>query len=487
MNSNNEIRLGSESYKITPTPDLDSPTGVYIPIDVVKAIAELDRMLPVTLKLKIDENSIDDYNFTLGLWLRNNWGLATQNHLVQYLTESGCNSHPDDLSRSVLDLYALYLHHCFSNFPEDLIDIFFELVSERLKQLFDCNRAILWLVDYLPMQLVTTIPLGGKLQDIRIPSNNVGFSGKVFTSGKTLNIPFDLYDDPDIGKIKEGDLKTGHRTCSTLVVPILSPDDKIVGIIQLMNKKKPGVFAPYNPEDYPQAPECWQNSFTKDDEALLERFNPQILTLLNHYLQQSKWRKHPKLIGRMSPEYPNDLQVIVHDGDPRLTNHNPELVWVNITKCDANIFSGRVLNQPNQLTSVSEGSNILFIVPDSGDYPLLVTEKYLQERSEWIIHPCDRCGLSELFDPPSVLIRAKFPNVPTTGAISMFTAFCGFCGGVQGVENKSYNSYSETIPSPELFYSRQNMAQTQGFFSFVFRTLRLLLSAIKKLFRIRGN
>lgn len=156
-----------------------------------------------------------------------------------------------------------------------------------------------------------------------------------------------------------------------------------------------------------------------------------------------QWRDHPKLIGRFHPDYPDDVQVMVHDGGPRLTTHHPEVVWVNITGCDGDIFRGIVLNQPHQLTSVTANAEILFIVPDSGEYPLLVTEKYLQERSEWIIHPCNQCGLSELLDAPSDLIRAVFPNQPTDAVMNAFTAFCGVCGGVQIVQNQSYHPDEE--------------------------------------------
>jgi hypothetical protein len=57
------------------------------------------------------------------------------------------------------------------------------------------------------------------------------------------------------------------------------------------------------------------------------------------------WRTHPKLKGRFLPEHPDDLQVIVHDGGPRVTDKRPEAVWVTITGCDGDVFTGRVLNQ----------------------------------------------------------------------------------------------------------------------------------------------
>jgi len=147
-----------------------------------------------------------------------------------------------------------------------------------------------------------------------------------------------------------------------------------------------------------------------------------------------EWRNHPKLQGRLQAQYPDDVQVIVHDGGPRITDRRPEAVWVHIVASEAEVFTGEVLNQPEQLVSVKQGDRVQFLVPASGEHPLMVRPKYLSERDKWIIHPCDKCGLSELFDAPSDLIAKVFPNLPPGQAPEMFTAFCGVCGGVQGVE-----------------------------------------------------
>jgi hypothetical protein len=149
----------------------------------------------------------------------------------------------------------------------------------------------------------------------------------------------------------------------------------------------------------------------------------------------ANWRTHPKLQGRFHPDFPDDIQVIVHDGGPRLSQVAPEVVWVRVTDGEGDLFAGTVLNQPVNLTSVSAGDSIRFIVPGSGKYPLLVTEKYLLERPDWVIHPCDRCGLTELLDAPSDLIRAVFPFLSDADQTQMmFTAFCGCCGGSQVVQ-----------------------------------------------------
>lgn len=146
------------------------------------------------------------------------------------------------------------------------------------------------------------------------------------------------------------------------------------------------------------------------------------------YQVPGAWGEHPKLKGRVDPHRPDCLQVIVHDGGPRTSKHRPELMWVRITGYESDVFSGVLLGHPSGLENLTEGSEIRFVVPSSGQHPIRVTEKYLEERPHWrLLAPCNKCGLSELFDAPSDLLRATFPGLGQ--AMSVFTVICGWCGG----------------------------------------------------------
>jgi hypothetical protein len=166
------------------------------------------------------------------------------------------------------------------------------------------------------------------------------------------------------------------------------------------------------------------------------------------FVAGSEWREHPKLKGRLLPDYPDDLQVVVHDGGARLSRSPAEVVWVRITGMHGEVFRGIVLNQPHNLRSVRQGSEIKFVVADGAEYPVMVTDKYLQERREWVIHPCQKCGFSELFDAPSDLVRVVFPHGPAVGQIVTFTAFCPLCGGVQVVGAKASQAPGGGKPAP---------------------------------------
>jgi len=148
------------------------------------------------------------------------------------------------------------------------------------------------------------------------------------------------------------------------------------------------------------------------------------------------WQTHPSLKDKLHPDHPNDLQVVVHDGGPRITKNQPEAVWVTITGLQNGVFSGTVLNAPRQLQSVTQNQVIEFLADNGTKHPAMVTKKYLREKQNWIISPCTECGFSELFDAPSDLIKVIFPNIPPDAVLEGFTSFCPLCGGVQTIESR---------------------------------------------------
>lgn len=161
------------------------------------------------------------------------------------------------------------------------------------------------------------------------------------------------------------------------------------------------------------------------------------------------WHRDPLLDGRFHGEYPDDIQTFVHDGDPRRTRVGPELCWVRIVRVERaptrrlaldptshvepsrHVYVGELLSTPHTLTTVARGDRVKLISVHGLPHPLHVTDDYLREREDWIISPCNRCGATECFDPPSVMIAVRFPDAPAGSIVERFTTFCSHCGGVQ--------------------------------------------------------
>ncbi|MCC5621883.1 adenylate/guanylate cyclase domain-containing protein, partial [Nostoc sp. CHAB 5715] len=148
-------------------------------------------------------------------------------------------------------------------------------VMDEAKELMNADRSTLWLIDRDRHELWTKITQDdGSTKELRVPVGK-GFAGIVAASGKKLNIAFDLYDDPDSDTAKQLDQQNGYRTCSLLCMPVFNANQQLIGVTQLVNKKKNGDFPPYNPADWPKAPDCFQASFDRNDEEFMEAFNIQ--------------------------------------------------------------------------------------------------------------------------------------------------------------------------------------------------------------------
>lgn len=167
-----------------------------------------------------------------------------------------------------------------------------------------------------------------------------------------------------------------------------------------------------------------------DDEAE-GRGLPATPGWLHHFgpqpLRDAAWRVDPALQGRFHAQFPDDLQVLVHDGEPRRTGKGTELCWLRVVAVDEGgpgRYLGELLHPPHALTTVRAGDRLRFIAAPGGRHPLHVTDAYLAERDAWDIQPCPGCGLREALDPPSLMAAGRFgAEVPL-----MFTAHCPLCG-----------------------------------------------------------
>ena len=92
----------------------------------------------------------------------------------------------------------------------------------------------------------------------------IGLAGAVVTSESTVNIK-DVYEDDRFNQ--EYDKKTGYRTKSVLCMPVFSTAQKVIAVIQLINKLDGSPVG-----------------FTEEDERLLSGF----LDIAGSILEQSQ-------------------------------------------------------------------------------------------------------------------------------------------------------------------------------------------------------
>ena len=131
-------------------------------------------------------------------------------------------------------------------------------VMEEATKMLNADRATLFLNDEKTEELFSRVAMGEGIGEIRLP-NSAGIAGSVFTSGKTMNIPYayaDLRFNPAFDK------QTGYFTRSILCVPIVNKIGKVIGCTQVLNKKG--------------------GKFTDEDESRLKAFTQQVAIALEN-------------------------------------------------------------------------------------------------------------------------------------------------------------------------------------------------------------
>jgi adenylate cyclase len=131
-------------------------------------------------------------------------------------------------------------------------------VMSEATRLLNAERSTLFLNDEKTDQLWSEVGQGLGATQIRLP-NHVGIAGAVFTTSKTINIPYayaDLRFNPAFDK------RTGFFTRSILCVPLVNKYGKTIGVTQVLNKRG--------------------GPFTHEDEARLKAFTAQVSIALEN-------------------------------------------------------------------------------------------------------------------------------------------------------------------------------------------------------------
>lgn len=155
---------------------------------------------------------------------------------------------------------------------------------------------------------------------------------------------------------------------------------------------------------------------------------PQLEEIFDGVVQlDAPWCDDPALKGRFVPGYSDDLQVLVHDGGPKFSDLAPELIYARIVAVDGEVYRAIALSQPRRLLSLKAGDTFMFIASHTAGRPTLVCEAYRRERRRWRISPCQGCGQSEAFDPPSALLAKTGFESPKATSTVVFSQQCPAC------------------------------------------------------------
>jgi len=118
------------------------------------------------------------------------------------------------------------------NNPRDTITS----LADLIKKVINADRCSIFLHDEEKNELYTYYAHG---VDKIIIRTDQGIAGHCFTTGSIINIE-DAYNDPRFDR--EWDRRHGYRTKSLLAVPLKTPQGKIIGVFEALNKKGASAF-----------------------------------------------------------------------------------------------------------------------------------------------------------------------------------------------------------------------------------------------------
>lgn len=151
------------------------------------------------------------------------------------------------------------------------------MVSEVTKAM-NAERTSLFLYDEAGKELYTKVAEGLQSKEIRVPLG-VGIVGMAAETRCAINIP-DAYKDSRFNPAF--DKKSGFITRSILSLPILSQENRLLGVVQVLNKRNPGAF-------------------TSEDETFLRAIATHLALalqraeLVNSFVQTQKMQQYLKL------------------------------------------------------------------------------------------------------------------------------------------------------------------------------------------------
>jgi GAF domain-containing protein len=245
--------------------------------DLVAVVQLLNKLKPGYHRTASLAEKVDQQGFTKA----DEQKFAEDAPLIQMILESFRSYHKTTRAQRV----AAALMAATRSVSQSSLELneILQRVMEAAKKLMNADRSTLWLIDDKAGELWTKIPFeDGSEKELRVRIGE-GYAGKVAESGKPLNIPFDLYGRPDSETARKTDQKSGYRTYSLLCMPVFSPDGDLIGVTQLVNKKKPGEFPDYDPATNGiEAPEHFRMSFDESDEKYMQIFNNQAGVILQN-------------------------------------------------------------------------------------------------------------------------------------------------------------------------------------------------------------
>ena len=171
------------------------------------------------------------------------------------------------------------------------VDRVLDRIVETAKEVLDCERATLYVIDHGKNELWSRVLKESELTEIRLPLDGRSLAAEVARAGRLLRIdePYeDARFDPSV------DARSGFRTRSMLVAPIDARDRRRLGVLQAVNDH--------------------QGAFQEDDERLIEALAGSAGVALEYVQLTEELAAERLRVVRVVEEERHRLARELHDG-----------------------------------------------------------------------------------------------------------------------------------------------------------------------------
>jgi len=107
------LLVGCKATQRAPAEAENTRQEAYIPKDLDECLVQLEKLLKPENIEKMrsgTEKDMIQYHFSLGRWMRNNWGLWGGSRLAKWFNTQGIE-HPDDMSGIILNSFWRHLNN----------------------------------------------------------------------------------------------------------------------------------------------------------------------------------------------------------------------------------------------------------------------------------------------------------------------------------------------------------------------------------------
>lgn len=193
------------------------------------------------------------------------------------------------------------------------LDRLLRMIIEETTDVMDAERSSLFLIDEEKNEMWAKIAQGVDVVEIRFPVG-IGIAGEVGKTGEIINIP-DAYGDPRFNP--EFDKRTGFRTKGILCVPMRNTRGKIIGAIQVLNKRS--------------------GRFLQEDETLLTALSSQAAVAI----ENADLYRRLNILNLSLEQKVEERTAELKAANERLQALNKELEEISITDALTGLYNRR--------------------------------------------------------------------------------------------------------------------------------------------------